>query len=98
MDPIQSLAELAKDFTKQAAWVFALVELCKDLYPEATAGLTKLASYAMGIVIAAMVSWQPGMRWGDYLATTLFNGVAVGMMAIGLHQTARRAGKAVNGG
>lgn len=97
MDPIQNLAELAKDFTKQAAWVFACVELVKDLYPAITPGVTKLASYALGVVIAAAVSWTPGMRWADYLAAALFNGVAVGMMSIGLHQTARRAMKRLNG-
>jgi hypothetical protein len=29
------------------------------------------------------------MPWREYAALSLFNGVAVGMMAIGLHQTAQ---------
>jgi hypothetical protein len=98
MDPIMSLAELAKDFTKQAAWVFAIVELVKDLHPTISPGVTKLTSYSVGIVIAAAVSWTPGLPWSDYLATALFNGVAVGMMSIGLHETARRAAHRVSGG
>jgi hypothetical protein len=93
-----SLAQLASDYVKLAAFVFAIVEIFKDLKPDATPGLTRLCSYLAGAAIAALTVWKPGMSWREYLLLTLFNGMVIGSMAIGGHQTIQRVPKVGAGG
>lgn|SRR5689334_8467958 len=95
MEPVKAISELATDYAKLATFVYALVEIYKDLVPTSSPGLQRLAAYLGGIVVSGLVTWHPGMPWQEYIGLAIFNGVAIGMMSIGLHQTVQRSGQAL---
>ena len=93
--PVKAISDLATDYAKLATFVYALVELYKDILPNAGMSMQRLAAYVCGGLVAGLTVWQPGMRWQEYVGLVLFNGLTLGMMAIGLHQTVSRGGDAL---